>query len=154
LGEFDARSKSLKPNDVFQSLTVSSSSPDSFTLDVSYRREEISAIEVEVILDHYEMALGFMARHPHANIRDIDFITPDEKRLLLRGLKPPFTLETLLSPVQNVSELIEAQVRRTPHRIAVSRRSDVRTAMFMSPFAASILPGCFHDLSENGLPLK
>jgi non-ribosomal peptide synthetase component F len=138
----------------FQSLTVTPSSPDNFILDVSYRREVISAIEVEVILDHYEMALSFMARHPHAKVRDIDFITPDEKRLLLRGLSPSHMLETLLSPAQNVSELIEAQVRRTPHRIAVSRCSNVRTAMPTSPFAASILPGCLHDLSGNGLPLK
>jgi non-ribosomal peptide synthetase component F len=98
----------------------------------------ISAVEVEVILDHYEMALSFMARHPQAKVRDIDFITPNEKGSLLRGLRPSHTLETLLSPAQNVSELIEAQVRRTPHRIAVSCCRNVRTAIFTSPIAASI----------------
>jgi non-ribosomal peptide synthetase component F len=133
---------------------VTPSSPDNFVLDVSYQRDVISAVEVEVILDHYEMALSFMARHPHAKVRDIEFITPDEKTLLLRGLRPSHTLETLLSPAQNVSELIEAQVRRTPHRIAVSHCPNVSTVMFTSAFAASILPGRLHDVSGNGLPLE
>jgi non-ribosomal peptide synthetase component F len=99
---------------------VSSYSADGFTLDVSYRREAISAAEVEVILDHYEMALNFMAREPHARVRDVDFITADEKRRLLHGPNPLHPLNTLLSSAQNVSELIESQVQRTPQRIAVS----------------------------------
>ncbi|KAF8572696.1 acetyl-CoA synthetase-like protein, partial [Ramaria rubella] len=101
------------------SLNVSIDTEDSFTLDVSYQREAISAAEVEVILDHYEMALNFMAREPNALVRNINFIDVHEKQRLLYGRNPPYPLDSLLSQVQNISELVELQVEKTPQRVAL-----------------------------------
>lgn len=61
----------------------------------------------------------FMTREPHTPIRDIDFITTNEMNRLLYDRNPPDSLDVLLSPAQNISELIELQVQTTPQRIAV-----------------------------------
>ncbi|KAF8587753.1 amino acid adenylation [Ramaria rubella] len=96
-------------------LTVDVSSTDSLTVSVDYVAEIIHEAEVNAILDHFEAALIFLMRHPKAHIRDVDLISPKERQRLVPELKA----EKLLSPVRNISDLIEQQVRKTPQRVAL-----------------------------------
>ena len=104
---------------------MTSSSTDEFILDVSYQSSVISSCEAAIILDHYATALTFVAENPHAAIRDINFMSDDERNQLLYDRNPPYPIDSLLNPVDNISELIELQVSRTPERIAVSDSFDV-----------------------------
>jgi hypothetical protein len=102
---------------------------DSFTLDISYQRGAISAAEVDVNLDHFEVALNFIAREPQASVWDIECITANEKQRLLYRRNPPHPLGALLNPIQNISELIESQVERSPQRIVVSAPQKLTTGI-------------------------
>jgi non-ribosomal peptide synthetase component F len=76
--------------------------------------EVISELEVNVILDHLETALLFLTNHPHDIIGDVNLINDDERRRLVGDMP-----SDLLSSAQNITELIEAQVARTPEKISV-----------------------------------
>ncbi|KAF8581319.1 acetyl-CoA synthetase-like protein, partial [Ramaria rubella] len=95
-------------------LSVVLSSGD-FSLDVVYASDIIPAAEVNVILDHFETALEFMIHHPTALMRDVELINANE----LQRLIPIVTTEKQLNPANNISELIEMQVQKTPQRIAL-----------------------------------
>lgn len=104
-----------------QTLTVTPSSIDGFTLEVSYTREVISEADVEVLLNHFEATLLFLAHHPHETVGEVNLLSTEESNCLLYEYNPPYPIDnSLLSPAQSVCELIEWQVQRTPERIAVS----------------------------------
>ncbi|KAF8574904.1 amino acid adenylation [Ramaria rubella] len=105
-------------------FNISFNSTDGFVMKASYHHETISAAEVGVLLDHYEAALDFMVREPHAAVRDINFISASEGQCLLER-NPPYPLDALLSPAQTISEMIGWQVQKTPQRIALQFDQDV-----------------------------
>jgi non-ribosomal peptide synthetase component F len=98
-----------------QTLTVTPSSINSLSFEVNYTREVISQADVEVILDHFEAALLFLAHHPHNAVGDVNLINEKEWQRMVTDINP----EGLLNPARNISELIEAQVHQTPQKIAV-----------------------------------
>lgn len=69
-----------------------------------------------MILDHFETALHSFIHNPHDTIGDVNLVPENERKRLLADINH----DGLLSPAQNVSELIEAQTNRTPQKIAVS----------------------------------
>ncbi|KAF8580410.1 acetyl-CoA synthetase-like protein [Ramaria rubella] len=96
-------------------LTVDVVSGDSLLVGAAYIQEIISEAEVHALLDHFEAALLFLIHHPKSSVGDVELITQNE----LQRLIPIFNTEKLLNPAQNISQLIEMQVRRTPQRIAL-----------------------------------
>jgi non-ribosomal peptide synthetase component F len=103
-----------------QTLTVTPFSTGNFSLLVNYTREVISQEEVDVILDHFQAALLFLAHHPHATVSDVNLVSADEAKRLLYDRNPPYPLDdSLLCPAHSACELIEEQVQKTPKRIAV-----------------------------------
>ncbi|KAF8584766.1 acetyl-CoA synthetase-like protein [Ramaria rubella] len=106
-------------------LSVTPLGTDGFSVEGSYSSEVISRPEVDAILDHFETALLFLIHHPDATVRDVNLISASEEQRLLWGRNPPFPLDALLSPAQNISELIERQVRKTPQRIALQFDQEV-----------------------------
>lgn len=94
--------------------------------------------EVYAFLDHFESALRYISDHPKALIRDVELINDLEMRQII----PPQTGDLELhadnigfsdrvSHVKNMSELIELQVERTPHKIAVSFIDVARLVILM-----------------------
>ncbi|KAF8574906.1 amino acid adenylation [Ramaria rubella] len=106
-------------------FNVSFNSTDGFVIKASYEHDTISATEVEVLLDHYETALHFIVREPHALVEDINLISASENRRLLFEHNAAYPLDALLSPARNISELIRWQVQKTPQRIALQFDQDV-----------------------------
>ncbi|KAF8572627.1 acetyl-CoA synthetase-like protein, partial [Ramaria rubella] len=131
-GDHDPREDLLIPNaggigsiDLPFGLDVSFDARDSVGLYVYYQHEVISAAEVEALLDHYEMAMDHIVSEPLALVQDINLVSAKEQHRLLFGLNPPHPLHALLSPAQNVSQLIEWQVAKTPQRIALQFEQEV-----------------------------
>jgi hypothetical protein len=62
---------------------VTPSPTDGFSLEVNYTREVVSQAEVNVILDHSEAALSFLAHHPHDPIGDVNLINENERQRLV-----------------------------------------------------------------------
>jgi hypothetical protein len=83
---------------------------------VSYIRQAISQQDVGMILDHLEGGLRFITTRLHDTVGDIDLIGDTERGRLVTDT----TRGKALNSNQNISELIEEQVRRTPKKIAVS----------------------------------
>ncbi|KAF8588131.1 acetyl-CoA synthetase-like protein, partial [Ramaria rubella] len=106
-------------------LNVSFDARDSVTLSVYYQHEVISAAEVEALLDHYETAMSHIVSEPLALVEDVNLVSAKEQHRLLFGRNPPHPLHALLSPVENVSQLIECQVQKTPQRIALQFEQEV-----------------------------
>lgn len=90
-------------------------STDGLSLEVIYSNAVINAAEVNVMLDHFEAALLFLVHRPHDAVGDVNLVNENERRHLVTDLNPG----DLLSPAQNISELIEAQASHTPEKIAV-----------------------------------
>jgi non-ribosomal peptide synthetase component F len=84
-------------------------------LEVNYHDEMISSEEVDTILDHFESALRFMIDHPNKLICDVELINDREMRQLVPKLHPVESSNA----AQSVLELVEAQARLTPEKIAV-----------------------------------
>lgn len=88
----------------------------------------ISRAEVCTLLDHLEAALHFMVDNPRSLVCDVELVNDREMRLLLpKETEGEFTYQNqclaydiTLDSIQNVPELIELQVQRTPQKIAVS----------------------------------
>ncbi|KAF8573006.1 acetyl-CoA synthetase-like protein [Ramaria rubella] len=106
-------------------LTVDVSSANDLFLDVTFVTETVSEAEVNAILDHFETALLFLMHHPDATIGDVELISDDERQRLLFGRNPLHPLDDMLSSAQNISELIECQVKKTPQRIALQCEHDI-----------------------------
>jgi non-ribosomal peptide synthetase component F len=135
-----------------QALTVTPSSTDGYALEVQYTREVIPQAEVDVILDHFEAALHFLAHHPHDTIGDVNLLSADESKRLLYEWNPPHPLDdSLLSPAQNVCQFIEWQVQRTPERVAVCGSHSFGCRYYIDPiFTASVRSRDLLDLSADG----
>ncbi|KAF8584768.1 acetyl-CoA synthetase-like protein [Ramaria rubella] len=129
-------------------LDVSFDARDNFTLNVYYQREVISAAEVEALLDHYETAMNHIVSEPLALVQDINLVSAKEQQRLLFGHNPPYPLHELLSPVQNVSQLIERQVEKTPQRIALQFEQE---AFLTYSDMASLSNGLASSLVNKGV---
>ncbi|KAF8584770.1 acetyl-CoA synthetase-like protein [Ramaria rubella] len=105
-------------------LTVDVSADDLF-LNVMFVTEIVSEAEVNAILDHFQTALLSLMYRPDVKIGDVELISDAERQRLLFGCNPRHPLNELLSSAQNISELIEWQVRQTPQRIALQFEHDI-----------------------------
>jgi non-ribosomal peptide synthetase component F len=100
---------------LLQALIATPGLKNGLSFGATYSSEVISEAEVNVILDHFEAALIFLVNHPHDILGDVNLVNAKEQQRLVTDLS---TAE-LLSPAQNISELIEAQASQTPEKIAV-----------------------------------
>ncbi|KAF8575295.1 acetyl-CoA synthetase-like protein [Ramaria rubella] len=128
-------------------LSVDVSSADDLCLSVSFVTDTISEAEVNAILDHFETALLFLTHHPDATIGDVELISDAERQRLLFGSNPPHPLDKLLNSAQNISELIEEQVRKTPHRIALQFEHEIFLSYeemdcLSNDLACTLINGC------------
>jgi non-ribosomal peptide synthetase component F len=96
-------------------LDVTPPSTNDLSLAAFYSSEVACEAEVNVILDHFETALVFLANHPHDIVGDVNLINGNEQQQLVDDFNPPGSLST----AQNISELIETQASQTPEKIAV-----------------------------------
>ncbi|KAF8581317.1 amino acid adenylation [Ramaria rubella] len=112
---WNRKAGTLDGEDLPFSLTVTPWGTEGFVLGVNYTRAVISQEEVSAILDHVEAAIRFIVRHPNAPISDVELVNEKE----LRRMIPVVNVRDELSTTQSISELIEAQVRKTPQRIAL-----------------------------------
>ncbi|KAF8587754.1 acetyl-CoA synthetase-like protein [Ramaria rubella] len=125
-------------------LTVDVSSPESLFIGAGYVSEIIGEAEVNAILDHFESTLLFLMEHPNERVRDVKLIKDTE----LQRLIPDVKVDDLLSPVQNVSELIVQQVQRTPQRIALQFDQDTFLTYMQLDFLSNDLA---HKLIKGGV---
>lgn len=101
---------------------------DALSIRPCFDSGSISESEIYTFLDHLESALRFIIDRPESLLRDVELINDREMRLLLpeeterefKGSGQPWARAPALDSIQNVSELIELQVQRTPQKIAVS----------------------------------
>jgi non-ribosomal peptide synthetase component F len=100
---------------VVQVVVVVPRSTHGFSLSVNYSQRAISEAEVSIVLDHFEAALLFLTQHPRSAVGDVILINEQERQHLVASNYP----RNPISQAQNISELIEGQARRTPHKIAV-----------------------------------
>lgn len=102
------------------------------TTTAHYATARIAEKEVHTFVDHLESALRFIIEHPERLVGEVELINDQEMRLLIdpQSLKGeeididspnhPDSSDNGSLPVHNVSELIQLQVERTPHKIAAS----------------------------------
>jgi non-ribosomal peptide synthetase component F len=100
---------------LLQAIIATPGLNNGLSFGATYSGEVISEAEVNVILDHFEAALVFLVNHPHDILGDINLVNAKERQRLVTDLNPG----ELLSPAQNISELIETQAGQTPEKIAV-----------------------------------
>ena len=100
---------------VYQALSLVPMEDDRLWLEVQYIREIIPEAEVNVILDHFVTALRSLIRNPHATIGDVSLIGPKELEVLMQ----PKVHHSASNSYTNVTQMVEAQVLKTPQRIAV-----------------------------------
>lgn len=115
-------------------------STDFISISSVHASEAISDAETHVILDHFESAIRFMIDNPEKLIIDVKLINDQEMQILVPSDTVPepnaysqalsYPYDSHLLSVQNVSQLIELQVEKTPQRIAVSEFASVSFAVY------------------------
>jgi hypothetical protein len=96
-------------------IVVLPRSTHGFSLSVHYSPRDVSEVEVNVVLDHFETVRLFLTQNPLSAVGDVQLINEQEKQHLVTSSYPRNTI----GQAQNISELIEDQARRTPQMIAV-----------------------------------
>ena len=87
-----------------------------FELEILYAKAAISPAEVEVILRHFETVLQSLVRNPTQSLSEIDLVNDVERTYISSFLGKA---DGKLHPALGAHELFEAQVLRTPNKIAV-----------------------------------
>jgi amino acid adenylation domain-containing protein len=87
-----------------------------FTLRIEYDRTHFDDATISRLSGHLQTLLGGIAANPHQSIKELPWLTPAERQQLLQ--------DWAQNPVEyprevTVSQLIEAQVERTPDAISV-----------------------------------
>ena len=99
-----------------QPLTLFVQMGDTLTLTLVYDVERFERSAVQRMLTHCRILLEGMAAHPQARLKDLPLLTDPERHQLLvewNETEAEFPIEALLH------ELFEAQVQRTPERMAL-----------------------------------
>jgi hypothetical protein len=133
-----------------QGIDVIPHSINGFSISIIYSNEAITEPEVNVILDHLEAALLFLVNHPHDNVCDVNLMNEPEWQRLVGDIP----LGNRLSSAQNMSELIEAQVARTPEKIAVCVILTCLAKSLFMAYVAAIGSRRILDLPTNGSSVK
>ncbi|KAF8573140.1 acetyl-CoA synthetase-like protein [Ramaria rubella] len=88
-------------------------------IGVETRFTRISEAEIEVFQDHFGTALNSIVKNLAGPLRDVGLVSPEERQRLVVEKNPTYSAGPSSSVANNVTELIEDQVRRTPQRIAL-----------------------------------
>lgn len=88
---------------------------DRLWLEVQYTREVVPEAEVNVVLDHFVTALRFLTQNPHETVGDVSLIGSKELEVLIQ----PKEHHSASNSYDNILQMVEAQVLKTPQRIAV-----------------------------------
>ena len=97
-------------------IFVSPYATDSFALEVLFIKQTVSPAEVELLLDHYEAALSYLNRNPHALIHNVNLVNSREAEKLLPRVKSGMIA---MDGVTGVHHLIEEQASTSPNKIAL-----------------------------------
>ncbi|KAF8580409.1 hypothetical protein K439DRAFT_1662792 [Ramaria rubella] len=117
-------------------------------IETRFTPASISGPEIKVFQDHFGTALYSILQNLTSPLRNINLVSPEEKRCLIVANNPVYPLESSLNPVNNVTELIERQASRTPQRIALQFGQEMFvTYREMDMFANSLA----HTLIANGV---
>lgn len=89
---------------------------DYLSFDLVYNVDIYTKKDMERLMFHFKQLLGVLLEHPKANIGTLNFLSENERDLLLEG----FNNTHRTYPIdQTISDLVEVQAKRTPDRIAI-----------------------------------
>lgn len=136
-----------------EAVDVNLVSLNALSIRLSFDTGSISEAEVRTFLDHLESTVRFIIDHPESLVCNVELINDREMKLLLStGMDGElenshrfWTSHCTLDSDQNVSELIQSQVERTPHKIAVSHSCSIGV-IIMIVFLAPIQTRYILDL--------
>lgn len=100
------------------------------TTTVHYAISRVAEMEARTFVDHFESALRYIIEHPGKLVGDVRLINDLEMGLLTgpgmltghvntNGENDSEPSRKDPMDIQNISELIQLQVERTPHKVAV-----------------------------------
>ncbi len=96
-------------------ITIISAPGEIIKIDAAYDVGKIEEFRIDLLLNHFKNILQYICSNPHKKIKEIDYLTEDEKNVLL-----PIKFVELETPKPYVlSKIFEQSVAKYPNNIAV-----------------------------------
>lgn len=111
-------------NSMFDLSVDVTSVGEEYIVDWQYCTALFSDANAEYMMHHYVQLVIFLVNYPDCRLKDVEYLTPEEKQVLLEQFN---TVQQPFSDDVTVVQLFENQVESTPNKIAVRMNGNTIT---------------------------